>query len=945
MKTLYRKLFDIREGEGIIALLMFSTIFLLIASLMILKPVRNSLFLVKIGVEKLPFVFVLVALAAAVVASVYSKYSEKVQLNLLFLISILISIASLLVFWFLFQIGYQGAWLFYTFYAWVAIFSVIVGAQFWLLANFIFNAREAKRLFGFIGAGAISGGIFGGYITSLFAPKLKTENMIFFCIGFLLICSILIKIIWKKNTHYKSRARVFKKMQKSSFETTENPVKLILSSRHLVYLASIIGISVTVANLAEYQFSAVASRIISNEDQLTAFFGFWMSNLNIVSLAIQLLLTSRIMKYLGVTTSLFFLPLGLLFGAFAILVNPALWSAILIKVSDGSLKHSINRAGTELLILPIPSGIKKRVKTFIDVFIKNLATGIGGLLLIILTIGMGFSIQHISLIIIGLIGLWIFLITQMRVEYTKSFKLAIEKRTIDIEQQSLDLQDASIFKSFVKVLDGQNNRQILYVLNLLEDTKNKELIPYLKKLINHPSNEVKAFVLKMAFQYDEFDLSSEAKKLINFRDQTLQIEALHYLIQHSEDKISTLMTYLNNNDYRLSGATMMCVAREWKMNKDFRKKINIKVLLDKRFKAIQKNGYDETQKHFMKINASRVIGIANNPELYPYLHVLLNDKSLDVVQEAITDAGHTQAQEFVPILFEHLETRHVRKYARESLAEYGENIIDNLAKFLENTNEEKKKRNAIPKVLSLIGSQKSVNFLMKNLEQRDLHLRFEIIKALNKIRIKFPWLKFNSQLIATRIFDEIKQYKKTLSLWLGRKRKFSHEKAPDSANQGTTRVSRAQTLLSLALEEKLDHNMERIFRLLGLKYPPKDMFIAYLGIKSNKSNLRANAIEFLDNVLQMNLKRYLIPIIEANMQEMLKDRPEANLGLKTPSEAESINLLLQSDDNWLKACTLYLVVESDYNLPTDMISGISNDPDPIIKESLQFYLQRRGISN
>jgi len=153
MRKIFHKLFDIREGEGLRAFLMFASIFLLIASLLIVKPVRNSLFLVKFGVEKLPYVFVLVALFSALVAYIYSKYSRKVRLNYLMLTTLLISIACLFVFWLLLHFGYKGDWLFYAFYIWVAIFGVITGAQFWLLANYIFNAREAKRLFGFIGAG------------------------------------------------------------------------------------------------------------------------------------------------------------------------------------------------------------------------------------------------------------------------------------------------------------------------------------------------------------------------------------------------------------------------------------------------------------------------------------------------------------------------------------------------------------------------------------------------------------------------------------------------------------------------------------------------------------------------------------------------------------------------------------------------------------------------
>ncbi|NIO49263.1 MAG: hypothetical protein GTN73_07505 [Candidatus Aminicenantes bacterium] len=924
---------------------MFASIFLLIASLLIVKPVRNSLFLVKFGVEKLPYVFVLVALFSALVATVYSKYSRKVRLNYLILTTLLISITCLFVFWLLLHFGYQGDWFLYAFYIWVAIFGVITGAQFWLLANYIFNAREAKRLFGFIGSGAISGGIFGGYLTNYLAPRLKTENLIFFCIGFLIICIFLLWLVWRKSARYVYPEGTFRQRKVNLPDPSDNPVKLILNSRHLAYLASIIGVGVVVANLADYQFSAVASQVITETDRLTAFFGFWISNLSIASLVIQLFFTSRIMKHLGVSASLFFLPIGLFVGAVAILVNPALWSAILIKMSDGGLKHSINKAGTELLALPIPIDVKNKAKAFIDVFVKNFAKGFGGILLIALSIGLGFTIQHISLIIIALIALWTYLTVRVKDEYVNSFRLAIEKRAIDIEKQPLNLEDASVFKSFIKVLDGKSDRQILYVLNLLEDVKNKELVPYLKKLIKHPSNEIKTCILRMALQYDELDLAIEARGLIDSNDQAVRIEAIHYLCKRSDDKTLALKAYIGHDDYRIRSAAMMCASREWKESKDFRKEIDMKSLLNGMLKSFRKKGDDETQKRFIKINAAAVIGEANNSELYPYLNVLLNDESMDVVQAAIISIGQIRANTFVPILIAHLETKQVRKYARESLAEYGEDIIDTLAEHLENTAEDKRKRLAIPNVLALISSQKSVNLLTKNLGQRDLLLRYQIIKALNKLRVKFSVLKFDKQVIKARIIDEIEQYNRILSLWLCQNNLISSDKETGSSRDYSDPVKKARKLLIVALEERLDNNLERIFRLLGLKHPPKDMFNAYLGIKSNKSNLRANSVEFLDNILEMNLKRILIPIVETSKDGIQSTNAQKLFGFTMPTESECLSLILQGDDNWLKVCTLYLIATLRYNKFNDFVTKLTDAPDPMVKETAKYCLKRIGISN
>lgn len=937
MRKLFHKLFDIRGDEGFKAALMFTYVFLLTGSLLIIKPVRNSLFLVKFGAEKLPYAFMLVAFFSAVVASIYSKYSKKARLNYMISITFLICISFFLLIWLVLHSGYQGSWFFYAFYVWVAIFAVITSTQFWLLANYVFNVREAKRLFGLIGAGAISGGIFGGFIAKYLAPRIKTENLIFLCIGFCIICLCLLWIVWKKYARHSYSERVYKKRKLRSSETPVNPIKLIMNSRHLTYLAGIIGLGVVVATLVEFQFNSVAIQEITDTDKLTAFFGLWMSIFSVASLIIQLFLTNKIMKHLGVVASLFFLPVGLLLGAVAILIHPALWSAIFIKVSDGSLKHSINKAGIELLALPIPQEIKNKAKAFIDIFVKNFAEGVGGILLIILTV----STQHISLIIIILIALWIYLIVRVKNEYISSFRIAIEKRTIDLVQQPVNLQDASVLLNLIKVLEGQNERQILYVLNLLEDIKNKELNPYLKKLINHPSDEIKVSVLKMALLYEDLDLTKEASDLIDSDDQNVRIEAIHYLCVNSDDKTSALKTFLiDHEDYRVRSSAMICASKEWKESKAFRKEIDLIDVLDGMIKRFQDEKVDTEKSRMIKTNAAKVIGEVNNPKLYPYLHSFLADEKMDVVQAAVIGIGQIQEKEFVPTLIAHLRKKNIRKYARESLAEFGEDIIDILAEHLENDRKDKKERQAIPKVFSLIGSQNSVNHLINNLSQKDLHLRYEIIKALNKLRVKFQGLKFDKESIKSKILDEIELYNRTLTLWIRQNMELISSEAADSSNTGLDQGQKARKLLIIALDEKLDNNLERIFRLLGLHYPPKDMYDAYLGIKSNNPHIRANSIEFLDNILESKLKRILIPIVETTRTDILADRPSEISGLEVPSEFECINSILQSHDNWLKTCTIYLVAELQYEESLNIISRLIDDPDPVVRETAKYCLEK-----
>ncbi len=74
----------------------------------------------------------------------------------------------LLVFWVLFQS--RRAWVSVAFYLAGLILGVLLISQFWTLANLVYDPRQAKRLFGFIGGGAPLGGIAGSALAAA-APK------------------------------------------------------------------------------------------------------------------------------------------------------------------------------------------------------------------------------------------------------------------------------------------------------------------------------------------------------------------------------------------------------------------------------------------------------------------------------------------------------------------------------------------------------------------------------------------------------------------------------------------------------------------------------------------------------------------------------------------------------------------------------------------------------
>ncbi len=926
MKRSLYKFTGIREGEALRAFLMFAYIFLIITSLQILKPVRNSLFLTKFGVSQLPYVYLLVGVVVGTIIFFYTRVARKVRLGRLVTYSLIASIVVLLLFRILLAGEYRSGFLAYAFYIWVEAYGVILTAQFWLITNFVFDSREAKRLFGFVGAGAITGGIAGGYLTNWIVPFSGTVNLILICCLLLSFCLSILRIVWIKTVRQAYREKRFTPSRVEQ-RGTQSPLKLVLSSSHLRLIAGIVGIGVLAGNLVDYQFNVIAASRIQNRDELTAFFGFWLSNLSIISLFIQLFITPRILMKFGVGASLFVLPTGILFGTLYFLFKPGLWSGILTKIGDGGLKHSVNKVGLELLYLPVPSHIKTQVKTFIDVFVDSFAEGLSGVLLLAIGMTLGTHIRSISSVIIVLVLMWLGLVLLARKEYVNAFRNAIEKRTIDLEDQHVNLEDASLFDFIARILESDRERRILFVLNLIENSHNYKLVPYLKNLLKHPSDDIKIQVLQMLENFGSADFSEEVNALVSDNTFEVRTGAIEYLCSKAPNRFEKLETYLTDSSPEIRAAALMVAAHDYTTNRDFRKHFPFA----ERFKDLV-GSYQSEDSHQLKIQGAQIIGLAHEPSLYPYLHELLKDPARDVLREALRAAGETRAAEFIPELIQHLSTRRVRKHVRLALAKYGEDIIDELLKRLEDHSENRITRLSIPKVLALIGYQKSVDVLMRKLDEPDLLLRYEVIKALSKLKANFPSVKMNREVITKEILEETKYYFKTFGVL-----KSEQDSESEKDNKA---LSKARKLLMRALEERLDKNLERIFRLLGLRYSTQDMFSAYKGIVSDQNDLRANALEFLDNVLDRYLRRYILPIVEESHAHDGLEELRREFGVEAYDQKRTLKELLEGDDNWLRICALYVISALDEKDCAPLVATLKEDADPIVRETAQFALRQ-----
>jgi CRP-like cAMP-binding protein len=270
------------------------------------------------------------------------------------------------------------------------------------------------------------------------------------------------------------------------------------------------------------------------------------------------------------------------------------------------------------------------------------------------------------------------------------------------------------------------------------------------------------------------------------------------------------------------------------------------------------------------------------------------DTDREVATEAIRSAGRLGAGDFlfVPPLVALLRHRLLKSAARDVLVGYGENVLDTLAYFLRDQEEDIWTRRHIPGTLARIPSQKTMDILVDALGERDGFLRYKVVSAIGRLRRSHPELTVPVAKVQPLIVQETNRYFVYLSL------RYNLERLDKTA---------PQTLLGHALTEKLGRTEDRVYRLLGLIYPWKDISAARWSLAHGEARTKASAAEYLDNILDSTLRKHVMPLIEELPPEEKVKRGNALLKTRIRDAEDSLAQLIHDEDQVVAAAAVQLV--------------------------------------
>src|SRR5687767_663801 len=237
---------SLREDEATVALLMFAYSFMAMTAHNILKPVTGSNFIDQLGADNQPFVQLAVGVFIGVLMHWYSNFVRKLPRRRVIPITQLAIVALLVLFWGLQRTG--AIWVTVGLYSLGLLLGVFLISQFWTLANEVYDARQAKRLFGFIGAGASLGGAAGATLVMTIVHAIGTDSLLLVSAATLTGCLGLVMAI--------NRRQVVGGVRPLHEETGvggREAIGLLLASPHLRTVALVVACAAAAATVVEQQ--------------------------------------------------------------------------------------------------------------------------------------------------------------------------------------------------------------------------------------------------------------------------------------------------------------------------------------------------------------------------------------------------------------------------------------------------------------------------------------------------------------------------------------------------------------------------------------------------------------------------------------------------------------------------------------------------------------------
>jgi HEAT repeat protein len=789
-----------------------------VGAVTVIKSGTNALFLARADPQRLPLLYVAVAIVVALSTSALARLLTKSPPARVLTIGVIGCAVAIIASTVAAALGVPGA---------TAVMYVVGEAAatsgsvlFWARVMDAFQARDQKKVVGVVGAGGMLGAALGGLGIRFTAEYTGVVvPMIVSAIAFVVALPLL------------------RALRSRGERVTRDDAELLPALKYLgtrgypIAVASLVVLLAATGAATDFVFRT-ASAEARSETEMAALFGMLNAVVGIVVVLFQLSLTSRLLSRLGVFAFVAFVPALLVGTSLLHVMLP--WSFGILLAMKGiemAGAYSLNQTAVSLLYNPMPGELRSQVRTLVDGAIKKGGAAFAGLVL--------GALAFLAPVLVGswlvaiVAGATLLLLPILRARYLEALDDKLGQKRSRVSSRTagaIDPSDKVTQSALRHALFAFDAERVLAALAALGPSY--VLAPReITALVEHPEERVRTAALQ--HMPSEHDPKLVDKLLAIARadgPRRPRAEAVRALAKLEGARAPEVVApFLDDAEPGVVAAALEVSLRGADGSEATR--IGVPSLARSRLESILKDV--ETRSLAWRREISRLLGALGDTRYDGVLARLIGDEDETVRALAIGAAGRERHGAHLPLLIEHLGDRRVRFQAMQALAKFGDASVDALKGALDDQRLPVTVRMHIPRVLENIATESAARALLFSNPKDDAYLLHRIAASLVQIVARDPGVPVDKKRTDEAIGRRLVAY----SAYDDARRDLESEDTP------------MLSLLRRAVRDRCSQNLKLALDLLGVHRGLVRMQSVYDGLASGREGARHDALELLDVAL------------------------------------------------------------------------------------------------
>jgi len=833
---------------------MMALYFLVLVAVGILRSVRNALALDGLAEGDFYQVYFVSALVV-LFAPIFNRLAKHFPWRVLIPASAGFFALNLVIFRAVYQEGSAAFGM--IFYGWYDLFAAALVTQFFMAIQLSFNSRDAKSAVPLVIAVGSLGVVFGSLITGFFAETLGSPNLLLVAAVFVGVFAVSVRFFWEEDASTGDGSWRSAKERQAGGGLRE--VREVFSHPHIRLIARLVLVTVLVKQIVDFEFNEAVRVFLGGErDSMSSFQGFVYAAQNALPILVLLPLGPLLKRY-GVGLAVMILPVTMLGFTTAMALAFGVWSAVLAKAGDAMFRYSAERASREVLYVPVPTDLKLKAKTYVDVALeKGVGKALSGVLLFVLSMFLDY--QKAIWVAVLLCIPWCYMAWSAKREYVRVLADSIRGRFANLSGGFASLTERSTLALVEQALRSEDVVEVEFGLDLVEQAGTvdaKHLADELELLLKHADSDVRARALMLLARFPELVADERIRECLEDDDVQVAEAAVGALVagDDAQTREQALADLLDSPRERVRIAALSWMIRDVSLGDLGQRLASRRV--DTLLAGASKGAAPGAMLASADAGGRRELALAcgvlrSDARADEILGRLLDDEDPVVSGLAIRSVGRSGSSELQARLVSMLSQPGLRGRVKGGLLGAAPAMVDLCRARLVDAATDPSVRTGIAQVLAHVPEQAGVDALMSVVADGGTpwETRRAAVKALSKLRaradVKLVFDRASAIRVAEDMVDDAERYLTLAAALEG-------EGAPSDAP--------AVLLRTAAWDTWMDRR-ETVFRLLGLVFPPDEVYRSHGTLGGADDRKKANALEWLERTLGHALFRRVLPVLD-----------------------------------------------------------------------------------